>query len=144
MTSAREAVQTVASNYGYGNRTSEINSVAGLFENGHSDSDIVDRLTSYGLSAATAGAAVTAVREMFVPQPAVFDKAEACRVIRSLISASDTRHNGRGGYSDDEVTALLVLAGLEDEPDPEVQVEVTSQGMFNRLLDWARGQGFRG
>ena len=62
MTSAREAVQTVASNYGYGNRTSEINSVAGLFENGHSDSDIVDRLTSYGLSAATAGASPGSIR----------------------------------------------------------------------------------
>jgi hypothetical protein len=73
-------------------------------------------------------------------------KANASEVIRAFIS-DDSDHDG-GEYDESEVTALLILAGLEDapEPEPEVVAEETTvdAGMFQRLVAFARRHGFTG
>lgn len=77
-----------------------------------------------------------------------FDKATACEVIRAFLT--DGRHlqsAGEDAHPDEDVTALLQIAGLEDvpEPEPEAQEEQSvDAGLFHRLVQFARGHGFRG
>jgi hypothetical protein len=158
----RSAVESAMSEVGYGHYRRYAGSLA-------------DHLNRTGLSveavqsfAAQQGARVDAqTAERFVgqingdaPTPAGghpevteaegFDREEAARVIRAfLIDVED--------YEDDEVTALLVLAGIEDEPEPEPEVveepeaEDDTPAWAKRLLDkveslasFARRHGYDG
>jgi hypothetical protein len=84
------------------------------------------------------------------PEFDTFDKAAAASVIRAFIEEGQPHVEGSDfdGFLPDEVTALLVLAGLEDEvvpePEPEVDEGPVDRGLFRRLVDFAKGHGFSG
>lgn len=72
-----------------------------------------------------------------------FDRSEACETIRAFLQVPS------GPYTSVEVDALLILAGLMDEPEPEPEPETEAEisrlaRMVERLTDFARGHGFRG
>jgi hypothetical protein len=86
-----------------------------------------------------------------------FDKATACEVIRAFIQIGYGSDDSAAEYDEDDVTALLILAGLEDEPEPEPEVvdEVAPEDETPRwaqrlmqqvegLASFARQHGFRG
>lgn len=77
-----------------------------------------------------------------------FDKATACEVIRAFITTGAPHLDGAQGASEEQVTALLQIAGLEDVPEPVVEEPVedapVDAGLFRRLVEFARGHGFRG
>jgi hypothetical protein len=64
-----------------------------------------------------------------------FDKATACEVVRVFLADF---------HPDEQVTALLQIAGLEDVPEPVVEEPIEDLSMWARLVQWARGQGFSG
>jgi hypothetical protein len=82
-----------------------------------------------------------------------FDRETACAVIRAFIEEGE---NPEADYTAEEVTALLVLAGLEDEvvPEPEVDDEAGSDlatmireavaAAVAPLVEFARRHGYRG
>lgn len=153
---ARTAVQTVATNNRYGNRTAEINriatliatgspvlgavqSVAGPYVGGLAVRSLASQIER-AIAVAEQQARTTAVAE----GTAEFDKATACEVIRAFITSGSTHLRGRQGATPEQVTALLQIAGLEDVPEPEVEAEMPSPTVLNRALDFARRHGFRG
>lgn len=151
---ARTAVQSVAADLGYGSRTyaSQVESIAAAFERGETDSTIQSTLVSYGATRSTAVTAVSRVRELLADtetttEDASFDRATAASVIRAFIQNGE-HHVGDRGASKEDVDALLILAGLEDEPEPEPLIvggtEVEPGGLIARLVDWARRNGFAG
>ena len=81
-----------------------------------------------------------------------FDRDGACEVIRSFIQDGYGSHEGE--YDEDKVDALLVLAGLMDEPvvEPEAETEETGVAAalakisqtLDGLVEFAKGHGFRG
>lgn len=82
-----------------------------------------------------------------VAQSNGFDKATACEVIRAFITTGAPHLDGAQGASPEQVTALLQIAGLEDVPEPEVEVPVEDSvdpSLFQRLVAFARGHGFSG
>lgn len=85
-------------------------------------------------------------------QPGSVDPQVACQVIRAFLIDEE-------GYSNEEVAALLVLAGLEDEvvpePEPEpfgheVEADDTAsvlariESTLSGLVGFARGHGYSG
>lgn len=75
--------------------------------------------------------------------PPYVEREVAAEVIRAFLV-------GEEDMPEEDVTALLVLAGLEDEvvPEPEIETVVSEDtvdpGLFRRLVEFARGKGFRG
>jgi hypothetical protein len=159
------AVQTVADKYGYGSRTAEIAGVTALIESGQSFEIVTHRLVQAGASPALAEDLVVEVLTLMdQPDPIYtqtyesetpfgtaqvtveFDRQAAADTIRAFITAGSVHDtiSGWGGGSEDEVTALLILAGLVDAPEPEPEPFNVRESVFDRLVAWAKRQGFHG
>lgn len=120
-TNVRSTVQSLASEYGYGHRSNEIEAVANLVEQGQIGR-VRSYLTALGVSSFTADRVQERLSQSFTgtAETEGFDRETAAHVIRTFIQEGfDSNADGR--YSEEETTALLVLAGLEDEPEPEVE-----------------------
>lgn len=128
-TNVRSTVQSLATEYGYGHRSNEIEAVANLVEQGQIGR-VRSYLTALGVSSFTAdrvqerlSQSFTGTAEPEVAETEGFDRETAAHVIRTFIQEGFDS-NAAGRYSEEETTALLVLAGLEDEPEveePEVE-----------------------
>lgn len=139
-------VQAVANEYGYGQYTRQINEVAAAVDRGETAQYVTRILNGYGVDRRV----TDRITERLFATPvtstplAAFDKAGAAATIRAFIQ-NGSAHVGQNGASEEDVTALLVIAGLEDEVVPvAVDPEVQHAGLLTRLASWARGQGFSG
>lgn len=149
----RTAVTTVAAESGYANRSAEIDRVVSVIEGGASQYEVSALLATYVPSStardlanrvfANINAGATTTVDTGVVES--FDRATAASVIRAFIQDGEY-HVGDRGAPKEDVDALLVLAGLEDEviPEPEPEAEVSDPSVLQRLVSWARGQGFGG
>lgn len=72
----------------------------------------------------------------FIEHPSL-DRVTAAEVIRAFLAEY---------HREVDIDALLILAGLEDEPAPvfEDDDDVVDPGLFARLVSFARGHGFSG
>jgi len=164
MSTTQQIVADIARAYGYSNRTREIDAVAQFIDAGTDERGVVDLVTHAGANRGLAQEVAAAIFRRLGSEPTTgpvnavgsepvaestepaFDRQRAADVVRAFIlnSGPHLAEMG-GGFAPEYVDALLVLAGLEDEPEPEAEVEdEPTPSVLRRLLSWARGQGFNG
>jgi formaldehyde-activating enzyme involved in methanogenesis len=150
MSSIREAVHAEMTNQGLGRHLAKADPVIATLEADRTANPTVViadfvRANRYSRSVGPAkiNAIAKAVAEAIEADPC--DNATAAAVIRAFIT-SGSKHLtkvGRRGASEEEVTALLQIAGLEDVPVTQVTDQVDS-GLLHRLIEFAKSKGFKG
>lgn len=83
------------------------------------------------------GANAEAVEEALKSAGLVYDHDRAVTILRQFATSA--------GLSEEQAEQALVEVGMvEPAPEPEPEPEEEERTLFQRLVDWARGQGFRG
>src|SRR4051812_25813611 len=153
---ARTVVQREADALGYGTYSQQINEAVRHVESGNFDA-LQRALVQYGLDERRAADVTDRIEAQVREVPATedattdgFDKDAAVHVLRTFLQEGYDHSVNEAEYDEDEVDALLILAGLMDEPEPvveaasEEQVEAVDPSLFQRLVAFARRNGFTG